>query len=115
MVRWAEVLTSSFIGRFKSLRNLTLTLAINLPNGLLVRDLNVMGSYNWKSKKLPSILRAFQQHSLRRDGTTARVEYFTMAKGNGRSVAPLEEAIRDELLRYRKRRVSERERKVRIC
>lgn len=115
IVRWAEVLTSSFIGRFKSLRNLTLTLAINLPNGLLVRDLNVMGSYNWKSKKLPSLLRAFQQHALSRDGTTASVEYFTMAKGNGGSVVPLEKAIRDELLRYRKSRVSKRKRKVRIC
>ncbi|KAF3046977.1 hypothetical protein E8E12_009798 [Didymella heteroderae] len=102
---WAKVLTPSYISRFTALQTVVLKLMFNLPNAL-VRNLNVMDSHTWRGRRLPNIIRAFQQHELRQ-GTTGAVELYTGWNGGANGVA-FGRAVKNELLRHQKRRYPKR-------
>lgn len=77
---WARVLTPSYLSRFTSLRTVVLTFAFMSAfpflNAGLLRQRDFSRSQMWTERKLPDILKAFQQHKLQ-EGTTGKAEMAT--------------------------------------
>jgi hypothetical protein len=102
MPEWAKVLTPSYISRFTSLQTVVLTLAfmslLKFPNAALVRQRDLSGSQMWTQKRLPDIIRAFQQLKLQQ-GTTGVAEIITDWK-IGKHRRAFERVVRRALKRH---------------
>jgi len=114
MPEWAKVLTSSYLSRFTSLQTVVLTLAFTSlfwhVNAALVRQRDFSASDMWTKKKMPHIIRAFQQHKLKA-GTTGVAEMHTNWQ-IGKHRRFFERVVRRVLRRHQVRRYPKRESKV---
>ncbi|KZM22091.1 uncharacterized protein EKO05_0007876 [Ascochyta rabiei] len=104
---WANYFTSSIVGRFRNLQGVGLYTSVYYHDGLYQTD--VLNDAVWKSKKLPAIIRSFQQHKLHPALTS--VNYITCEHSydvEDEKPILVGEAIRTELLKYHPRRLSRR-------
>ncbi|KAJ4364924.1 hypothetical protein N0V95_000571 [Ascochyta clinopodiicola] len=104
---WAKYLTSSIVGCFRSLQGVELYIRVHDHEGLGNTD--VLNDAVWKSKKLPAVIRSFQQHKMQPVLTS--VNYILcehQGVENVKTPRVINEAIRTELLKYRPRRLSRR-------
>lgn len=105
--QWASVLTSSVVGRFVELRGLEFDLFLDHGPRALLRSIDVLDDVQWKARKLPQILRSFQQHQIRDKLTEVTVTYFPKTDPE-LDTNPLAQAILTQLLDYHPRRGSKR-------
>jgi len=105
---WHTVLTSSLVGRFVSLEGLNFTGKVYWLPQKGLRDLDVMGSWLWKTRKLPSVIHSFQQHKLKAELTSVIFEPELRAHEPPGDTEPINGAIREHLLQHRPRRLSKR-------
>lgn len=103
-----DAFTSSLVGRLVSLEGLVFTGMVYWAPRDAATAADVMGSACWKSKKLPVVIRAFQQHKLQANLTSVTFEpesYFVEPVWDA---TPYNEAIRIQLLDHHPRRLSKR-------
>lgn len=105
---WTGSLTSSLLGRFISLEGIVFDFAVYQDSGLFSR-LDVLNDKQWKKTKLPTIIRAIQQHQMKPKLTTFTWKPWVYGQPN-QVVDPsaINEVIRIELLKHHPRRVSRR-------
>lgn len=106
----ASALTSSIVGRFKGLRGVVLEFTLSPYELHLLQRKNVMHDASWRSKKVPTIIRAFQQHQLESRRTAV---IFAGNSNNGGARHPIAaegmaSIIKGHLLDYHPRRLSKR-------
>jgi hypothetical protein len=113
---WGSVMNPSLLGHFKSLRGVSLSIPIMYHELSLLDRTNIMDDGKWKSRKVPSVIRAFQQHRLQKDLTTVNLvprSYFYHWNKSGLDtdqvkVGIINDTIKDLLLEHHPRRLSRR-------
>lgn len=106
--RWADVLTSSTVGRFSNFKGLRFYLWTYYFDTFMSAT-DVMSDSEWGWTKLPQIIRAFQQHKLNPSINTVNyVSSGHLSGGESEWGTKLNESIRDELLNHHPRRLSRR-------
>lgn len=114
---WYTVLTSSLVGRLKSLQSLYLYIGdwSEHQSSSVLHSSDVMNNKEWKTARIPMILRSFQQCRSRPSLTTIEVENFDdrhfRRRGCGADrIRTRENVTRRVILDRRPRRLSKRNR-----
>ncbi|KAF1359827.1 hypothetical protein EJ07DRAFT_155764 [Lizonia empirigonia] len=106
--KMASTLTPSILARFEGLEGFKWKFGYNQSNEYWFKVTDVMSDARWKRAKVPTIVRAMQQHKLREDLTS--VEFYTWPTDS--SIADprtaLSNMIRGHLLEHVPRRTSMR-------
>jgi hypothetical protein len=114
---WGSALNPSLVGHFKSLRGVSITIPVRVHELSLLDRTNIMDDGEWKSKKVPSVVRAFQQHRLEKDLTTVNLVpkgyFYSWTTGLGvdfdtAKAGVINDKIKDLLLEHLPRRLSKR-------
>jgi hypothetical protein len=107
---WQEVFNASSVGRLASLEGLRFSGRVYWGTGRPagVRDTNVMHGNHWKLCKLPNTVRSFQQHKLKPELTSVTFKPVVTRVEGPWDAKPINKAIRENLLQYHPRRLSQR-------
>jgi hypothetical protein len=95
------------VGKFASLEGLIWKISMSTFDNKLLHVTDIMGDRRCQTLKLPTMLRAFQQHKLRGDLTSVSFEYYNHTLPVPKTTA-FGSAIRGHLLTYVPRRTSRR-------
>ena len=101
---WEDAFKSSLVGRLTSLEGLSFLGTVFWGPGL---GSDVMSGWYWKIGKMPKIIRSFQQHQLKEKLTTVKFRPDSRMKDRA-IVGLVNDAIRENLLRYHPLRRSKR-------
>jgi hypothetical protein len=107
---WQEVFNASSVGRLASLEGLRFSGRVYWETGRPagVRDTDVMHGNRWKLCKLPNTIKSFQQHKLKPELTSVTFKPVVTRVEGPWDAKPINKAIRENLLQYRPRRLSQR-------
>lgn len=105
---WQGVFNSTLVGHLASLEGVSLEGSVYWGPHRDSTEPDVMSGYHWKMIKMPGTIRSFQQHKLKEELTTVDFEPKDPTNGRALTIGPINEAIRENLLRYCPRRLSKR-------
>lgn len=104
---WSGTFNTSIVGKFASLEGLIWKISMSTFNYQLLHVTDIAGDRRCQILKLPTMLRAFQQHRLRDNLTSVSFEYYNHPLPVPKTTA-LGSAMRGYLLTYVPRRTSRR-------
>jgi len=114
---WGSALNPALLGYFKSLRGVSLTIPISYRDIAMLKRPDVIHDEGWKARKVPAVIRAFQQHRLDADLTTVNLVpmgyLYDWNTGNqltldSTEVSVINDNIKNQLLEHHPRRLSRR-------
>jgi hypothetical protein len=105
---WQDVFNSTLVGRLTSLEGVKFSGVVYWGPHQNSTKTDVMSGYHWKMIKMPGTIRSFQQHKLKEELTTVDFQPEDPTDGRASAIGPINEAIRENLLRHYPRRLSKR-------